>query len=58
MELISYLPNNTLNLTWQNKAMQLQKDLNYERQQSQIGYRVRWQIMIIASATKQQQRRF
>ena len=34
------LSNNTLNLTWQNKALQLQKDLKYERQQSQISYRV------------------
>lgn len=34
------LSNNTLNLTWQNKALQLQKDLSYERQQSQISYRV------------------
>ena len=29
---------NTLNLTWQNKAIQLQKDLSYERSQSQIAY--------------------
>jgi len=28
----------TLNLTWQNKALQLQKDLSYERTQSQIAY--------------------
>lgn len=34
------LSNNTLNLTWQNKAMQLQKDITYERRESQIGYRV------------------
>ena len=34
------LSNNTLNLTWQNKALQLQKDLKYERQQSQVSYRV------------------
>lgn len=34
------LTNNTLYLNWQNRAMQLQKDLTYERQQSQIGYRV------------------
>ena len=34
------LSNNTLNLTWQNKALKLQKDVSYERQQSQIGYRV------------------
>jgi YidC/Oxa1 family membrane protein insertase len=34
------LTNNELNLTWQNKALQLQKDLNYEKQQSQISYRV------------------
>lgn len=32
--------NNTLNLTWQNRAVQLQKDLTYEKQQSQISYRV------------------
>jgi YidC/Oxa1 family membrane protein insertase len=32
--------NNTLNLTWQNKAMQLQKDITYERRESQVGYRV------------------
>ena len=32
--------NNTLNLTWQNQAIQLQKDLDYEKQQSQINYRV------------------
>ena len=31
---------NTLNLTWQNKAIQLQKDLSYERQESRIAYRV------------------
>ncbi|MGZ3918398.1 MAG: membrane protein insertase YidC, partial [Flavisolibacter sp.] len=31
---------NTLNLTWQDRAIQLQKDLKYERQQSQIGYRM------------------
>ncbi|HZF63650.1 MAG TPA: membrane protein insertase YidC [Chitinophagaceae bacterium] len=30
---------NTLNLNWQNKAVQLQKDLSYEKQQSQISYR-------------------
>ena len=34
------LANNTLNLTWQNKAVKLQKDLSYERQQSQISYKV------------------
>jgi YidC/Oxa1 family membrane protein insertase len=34
------LGSNTLNLTWQNKAVQQQKDLSYERQQSQIAYRV------------------
>lgn len=33
------LSNNTLNLTWQNRALQLQKDLDYEKQQSQISYR-------------------
>jgi YidC/Oxa1 family membrane protein insertase len=33
------LSNNALLMIWQNKAMKLQKDLSYERQQSQIGYR-------------------
>ena len=33
------LSNNTLFLTWQNRAVRQQKDLSYERQQSQIGYR-------------------
>lgn len=33
------LGGNTLNLRWQNKAVQLQKDLEYERQQSFVGYR-------------------
>jgi YidC/Oxa1 family membrane protein insertase len=32
--------NNTLNLTWQNKALQLQKDIAYEKRESQVGYRV------------------
>jgi YidC/Oxa1 family membrane protein insertase len=32
------LSGNTLYLTWQNKALQLQKDLNYEKQQSQICF--------------------
>ena len=32
--------NNSLNLTWQNKAIQLQKDIDYERQESRIAYRV------------------
>ena len=32
--------NNSLNLTWKNKAIQLQKDLSYERQESRIAYRV------------------
>jgi YidC/Oxa1 family membrane protein insertase len=32
--------NNTLNILWQNRAVQLQKDLDYEKQQSQINYRV------------------
>jgi YidC/Oxa1 family membrane protein insertase len=32
--------NNTLDFLWQNKANQLQKDISYERQQSQISYRV------------------
>jgi YidC/Oxa1 family membrane protein insertase len=31
------LTNNELNLTWQNRALQLQKDLSYEKQQSQIS---------------------
>lgn len=34
------LSNNTLNITWQNKAIQQQKDLTYERQMSQIDYKV------------------
>lgn len=34
------LSNNTLNVTWQNKAMQLQKDITYERRESQVGYRM------------------
>ena len=34
------LGGNTLNLTWQSRAEQLQRDLSYERQQSQIAYRV------------------
>ncbi len=34
------LSNNTLNLIWQNKAVQLQKDLAYEKQQSQVSYEV------------------
>jgi YidC/Oxa1 family membrane protein insertase len=34
------LSNNTLYINWQNRATQAQKDLTYERQQSQIGYRV------------------
>ncbi|HWI94297.1 MAG TPA: membrane protein insertase YidC [Flavisolibacter sp.] len=33
------LSNNTLGITWQNQAVRQQKDLSYERQQSQIGYR-------------------
>lgn len=32
------LSNNTLNLRWQSRAVQLQKDLNYERSQSQICF--------------------
>jgi YidC/Oxa1 family membrane protein insertase len=32
--------NNTLNIVWQNRAVQLQKDLDYEKQQAQINYRV------------------
>jgi YidC/Oxa1 family membrane protein insertase len=34
------LSNNTLFITWQNRAVRQQKDISYERQQSQIGYRV------------------
>lgn len=34
------LTNNTLFLRWQNQAVRQQKDIAYERQQSQIGYRV------------------
>lgn len=33
------LQNNTLFLTWQNRAVKQQKDISYERQQSQISYR-------------------
>jgi YidC/Oxa1 family membrane protein insertase len=33
------LSNNTLFINWQNRAIRQQKDLSYERQQSQIGYR-------------------
>lgn len=33
------LSNNTLLLTWQDRAVKQQKDISYERQQSQIGYR-------------------
>lgn len=32
------LPNNTLNLVWQNKALALQNDVTYERQQSSVNY--------------------
>lgn len=32
------LSNNTLSLTWQNKALALQKDIEYERQQSSVNY--------------------
>jgi YidC/Oxa1 family membrane protein insertase len=32
--------NNSLNLQWQNGAVQLQRDLDYERQQSSINYNV------------------
>lgn len=32
-------PNNTINFTWQNQALQLQKALSYEREQSRISYR-------------------
>lgn len=32
------LSQNSLNITWQSKAVQLERDLNYEKQQSQIGF--------------------
>lgn len=32
------LGSNSLNLTWQNKAVQQQKDVNYERTQSKVSY--------------------
>lgn len=32
------LEKNTLNLTWQNKAAKLEKSIEYEKQNSQIGY--------------------
>lgn len=32
------LGGNTLNMTWQNQSIQLQKDLSYERTQSQVAY--------------------
>jgi len=35
----SLLTGNLLNITWQNRAVQLQKDLNYEKQQSNISYK-------------------
>ena len=34
------LGGNSLNMTWQNQSLQLQRDLTYERQQSQIAYYV------------------
>lgn len=34
------LTGNALNLIWQNKAVQLQKDLAYEKQESRVAYRV------------------
>ena len=34
------LVQNAINFTWQNQALQLQKDLKYEKQQSTISYRV------------------
>ncbi len=34
------LTSNVINFTWQNKALQLQKDLKYEKQQSNIAFRV------------------
>ncbi len=33
------LTGNVVNFTWQNRALQLQKDLDYEKQQSTIAYR-------------------
>ncbi|WP_226999087.1 membrane protein insertase YidC [Flavisolibacter tropicus] len=33
------LSQNQINFTWQNRAVQLQKDLKYERQQSNVAYR-------------------
>jgi YidC/Oxa1 family membrane protein insertase len=33
------LAQNTINFTWQNRAVQLQKDLKYEKQQSTISFR-------------------
>ncbi len=32
------LSQNALNITWKTKAIQLERDLNYEKQQSQIGF--------------------
>jgi len=32
------LSQSNLNITWQSKAMQLERDLNYEKQQSQVSY--------------------
>lgn len=34
------LGSNVLNLTWQNMAVQQQRDLTYERGQSKVGYRI------------------
>jgi YidC/Oxa1 family membrane protein insertase len=34
------LTQSTMNVIWQSKALQLEKDLKYEKQQSQIGYRL------------------
>jgi YidC/Oxa1 family membrane protein insertase len=35
------LGTNMLNLTWQNHAVQQQKDISYERGQSKVGYRIK-----------------
>ena len=34
------LTQSTMNVIWQSKALQMEKDLDYEKQQSQIGYRL------------------
>src|SRR5215213_2132672 len=33
-----FFPNNTLSLVWKNKAMQLQKDISYEKQMSEVAF--------------------